>query len=57
MMNFIQIFGRAVSRIWPDTRLGDALKTFKNGECHLALVHDVNNEGPVSISTVPTNLN
>ncbi|ETW01996.1 hypothetical protein H310_06514 [Aphanomyces invadans] len=42
---FIQIFGRGVHRVWPDTNLGDLLKAFKMGRSRLALVHEVNNRG------------
>jgi metal transporter CNNM len=39
MMNF---FGRTPHKAWPDHKLGDMLKLFKQGRGHLALVHNVN---------------
>ena len=50
VLNFIHIFGRGVHKVWPDSKLGDVLKLFKKGRGHLALVHDVNNSGPVSLN-------
>lgn len=44
--HFVQVFGRGAHRVWPDTSLGDLLKTFKKGTIHMALVYDVNNTGP-----------
>ncbi|OQS05476.1 hypothetical protein THRCLA_02397 [Thraustotheca clavata] len=46
LLYFMNIFGRTVHRVWPDSTLGDVLKAFKRGRTHLALVHDVNNDGP-----------
>ncbi|KAH9162578.1 hypothetical protein LEN26_000906 [Aphanomyces euteiches] len=46
LLNFVHVFGRGVHRVWPDSTLGDVLQAFKMGRTHLALVHDVNNDGP-----------
>eukprot|EP00903_Cladosiphon_okamuranus_P010078 g9546.t1 len=45
LQNFVQIFGRAVTVVWPDYTLGDVLNVFKQGKSHLGLVRDVNNSG------------
>eukprot|EP00752_Nemacystus_decipiens_P008951 g7992.t1 len=45
LKNFVQIFGRAVTVVWPDYTLGDVLNVFKQGKSHLGLVRDVNNSG------------
>ncbi|CAM9396109.1 unnamed protein product [Scytosiphon promiscuus] len=45
LKNFVQIFGRAVTVVWPDYTLGDVLKVFKQGKSHLSLVRDVNDSG------------
>ncbi|CAM9598856.1 unnamed protein product [Ectocarpus sp. 12 AP-2014] len=45
LKNFVQIFGRAVTVVWPDFTLGDVLKVFKQGKSHLSLVRDVNDAG------------
>ncbi|RHY01015.1 hypothetical protein DYB36_009753 [Aphanomyces astaci] len=47
LLHFVHVFGRGVHRVWPDSTLGDVLQAFKMGRTHLALVHDVNNAGPV----------
>ena len=44
--NFIQIFGRNFHLLWPDDKLGDVLRLFKTGKSHMAIVRDVNNDGP-----------
>ncbi|KAG5192642.1 putative magnesium and cobalt efflux protein corC [Tribonema minus] len=44
--NFVQIFGRGVQVVWPDQRLGEVLKLFKQGRGHMAIVRDVNSSGP-----------
>ena len=44
--NFIQIFGRNFHLLWPDDTLGDTLRIFKAGKSHMAIVRDVNNDGP-----------
>ncbi|CAN0228749.1 unnamed protein product [Laminaria digitata] len=45
LKNFVQIFGRAVTVVWPDYTLGDVLNVFKKGKSHLGLVRDVNDSG------------
>ncbi|CAM9989171.1 unnamed protein product [Ectocarpus fasciculatus] len=45
LKNFVQIFGRAVTVVWPDFTLGDVLNVFKQGKSHLSLVRDVNDAG------------
>ncbi|EQC36145.1 hypothetical protein SDRG_06261 [Saprolegnia diclina VS20] len=46
LLNFVHVFGRGVHRVWPDSTLGEVMQAFKAGRTHLALVHDVNNDGP-----------
>ncbi|OQS05475.1 hypothetical protein THRCLA_02395 [Thraustotheca clavata] len=46
LLNFVKVFGRGVHRVWPDSTLGDVMQAFKAGRTHLAIVHDVNNQGP-----------
>lgn len=48
LREFAHVFARAAHRIWADSTLGEALKFFKSGSNHMALVYDVNNAGPVS---------
>ncbi len=43
--NFIQVFGRQFHLVWPDEKLGDVLRIFKQGKSHMAIVRDVNNSG------------
>uniref|UniRef100_A0A7S3PYU5 CNNM transmembrane domain-containing protein n=1 Tax=Chaetoceros debilis TaxID=122233 RepID=A0A7S3PYU5_9STRA len=40
--NFVQIFGRGANVVWIDDNLGEVLSTLKRGQCHLALVKDIN---------------
>jgi hypothetical protein len=47
LLDFVQVFGKAAHRVWADATLGDVLKAFKGGNTHMALVFDVNNNGPV----------
>ena len=44
MRNFLSLFGRPVTSVWPDQALGDVLSVFKKSRGHMALVVDVNNE-------------
>eukprot|EP00949_MAST-11_sp_MAST-11-sp1_P000144 g144.t1 len=39
----MQLFGRDVHEVWPDTKLPDILKLFKSGKGHLAVVMETNN--------------
>lgn len=48
LREFAHVFARAAHRIWADSTLGEALKFFKSGSNHMALVYDVNNTGQVS---------
>jgi len=41
--DFVEIFGRKLNIVWPDTKLGDVLRELKTGRSHMALVRDVNN--------------
>lgn len=43
--HIMQLFSRTFENAFPDMVLGDLLKLFKQGRCHLAIVRDVNNEG------------
>ncbi|CAM9806339.1 unnamed protein product [Ascophyllum nodosum] len=45
LRNFVQIFGRDFTMVWPDYTLGDVLKIFKQGKSHLSLVRDVKDPG------------
>ncbi|CAM9946697.1 unnamed protein product, partial [Discosporangium mesarthrocarpum] len=45
LINFVHIFGRPVQYVWPDYRLGEVLKLFKEGKSHMGVVRDVNNKG------------
>jgi metal transporter CNNM len=38
----VDIFGRNLLTVWPDTKLGDVLRELKTGRSHMALVRDVN---------------
>lgn len=41
MRNVLTMFGRRLECLWPDTDLGSALRLFKQGKAHMALVRDV----------------
>lgn len=47
LREFAYVFAHAAHRIWADSTLGEALRFFKTGSTHMALVYDVNNSGPV----------
>jgi len=49
LYDFVQVFAKAVHRVWADATLGDVLKSFKSGNTHMALVYDVNNSGLVGV--------
>mmetsp|Transcript_83 Transcript_83/g.172 ORF Transcript_83/g.172 Transcript_83/m.172 type:complete len:573 (+) Transcript_83:56-1774(+) len=41
----LKLYGRAPVRVFPDETLNKMLDMFKSGSTHMAIVHDVNNEG------------
>lgn len=41
LANFLHVFGRPVQTVWADTPLHEALKMFRQGKGHLAIVQDV----------------
>merc|ERR1719502_124534 len=41
LKKFIQIFGRSIQYVYPDTTAGEALATFKQGKGHMAIVRDI----------------
>lgn len=43
LLNF---YHHPVHKVFPDTKLNEMLNTFKSGKSHLAIVHDVVNDGP-----------
>lgn len=44
--DFVEIFGRNLAMVWPDSKLGDVLRELKTGRSHMGLVRDVNNQDP-----------
>lgn len=41
----LNVYGRVVTHVFPDTELGDLLSEFKEGAAHLAIVRDVIDDG------------
>jgi len=41
----LKLYGRPAVHVFPDIPLSKMLEMFKSGKSHLAIVHDVNNEG------------
>lgn len=44
--NFVTLFGRRPPVVWPDQKLGEVLKMFRQSHGHMAIVRDVCNSGP-----------
>lgn len=44
LRNFLSLFGRPLTSVWPDQNLGEVLTVFKKSRGHMALVVDVNNQ-------------
>ena len=44
--NVLSLFGRAAQTVWPDQNLQEVLHMFRQGRGHMAIVRDVNNDGP-----------
>ncbi len=44
---FLDVFGRTVQMVWPDQKLGEVLKIFKQKGKHMAIVRDVINPPPL----------
>ncbi|CAM9153949.1 unnamed protein product [Phaeothamnion confervicola] len=44
--SFVEIFGRGLQVVWHDQSLGEVLAAFKQGRSHMAIVRDVNSDGP-----------
>ncbi|MES1912679.1 MAG: hypothetical protein MHM6MM_004914 [Cercozoa sp. M6MM] len=42
----LQLYGRSVQKVFPDEKLDGVMRQFRSGKSHLAVVHDVSNEGP-----------
>ncbi len=43
---FLNVFGRSLVMVWPDQKLGEVLKLFRQKGKHLAIVRDVNSSDP-----------
>jgi metal transporter CNNM len=45
LKTILKLYGRAAVHVFPDTPLSKMLEMFKSGKSHMAIVHDVNNDG------------
>jgi metal transporter CNNM len=46
LLTIINFYGRETPRVFPDTHLSELLEIFKSGKSHMAIVQDVNSDGP-----------